>query len=82
MSEKKPIKLSQSVYEICKAYPQVKDILKAMGFQDIAKPGMLQTAGRFMTIPKGARMKNIPLESIKEKLVEQGFTPMEGENDE
>ena len=33
------------------------NILAEIGFVDILKPGMLNTAGRFMTIPKGAAMR-------------------------
>lgn len=58
----KVIDLSQSVYEICSENPEVVAIMKDLGFESIASPGMLQTAGRFMTIPKGAAMKQIPME--------------------
>jgi hypothetical protein len=34
---------------------------------------MLNTAGRFMTIPKGAKMKNINMEQIKERFQREGF---------
>ena len=34
---------------------------------------MLQTAGRYMTIPKGAQMKKIPLEKIIQSFENQGF---------
>ncbi|HPZ51913.1 MAG TPA: DUF1858 domain-containing protein, partial [Clostridia bacterium] len=37
------------------------------------KPGMLQTAGRFMTIPKGAKLKKIDLETIKKKFIDLGY---------
>jgi hypothetical protein len=45
-----------------------------IGFKEIAQPGMLQTAGRYMTIPKGARMKKIPLEEIVATFKANGFT--------
>ncbi len=38
--------------------------------------GMLQTAGRFMTLPNGARMKGIPLDVLRARLVEAGFEPV------
>jgi hypothetical protein len=34
---------------------------------------MLATAGRFMTIPKGAALKKIDLEVIKSMLTEHGY---------
>ena len=69
----KKINLSSTVYELCKGYPEIIEILVDLGFQDIMKTGMLQTAGRFMTIPKGAAMKKISIEQIKERFMEQGF---------
>ncbi|HPZ52307.1 MAG TPA: DUF1858 domain-containing protein, partial [Clostridia bacterium] len=50
----KVIDLNKTVFELCNEDPAIKDILADSGFTDITKPGMLQTAGRFMTIPKGA----------------------------
>lgn len=48
----KVINLNHTVYELYQEYPEILEILKELGFHDIVKPGMLQTAGRFMTIPK------------------------------
>jgi hypothetical protein len=69
----KVIDLSKSVFEICKEYPDVVVIMKDLGFDSITNPGMLQTAGRFMTIPKGAAMKGIPMEKIKEAFAAKGY---------
>jgi len=69
----KVIDLSKSVYEICKNYPEVVDIMKDLGFESITAPGMLNTAGRLMTIPKGAAMKHIPMEKIKEAFTAKGY---------
>lgn len=66
--------LSKSVYELVTAYPQLKDMMFDIGFKEINKPGMLQTAGRYMTIPTGARMKKIPLEEIVAAFKANGFT--------
>ncbi len=68
------IDLTKSVYEIVSLYPQVKEIMFEIGFKEIAQPGILQTAGRYMTIPKGARMKKIPLEEIVATFKANGFT--------
>ncbi|HHY41816.1 MAG TPA: DUF1858 domain-containing protein [Thermoanaerobacterales bacterium] len=69
----KVIDLSKSVYEICKNYPEVVDIMKDLGFESITAPGMLNTAGRLMTIPKGAARKHIPMEKIKEAFTAKGY---------
>ncbi|NLY43246.1 MAG: DUF1858 domain-containing protein [Clostridiaceae bacterium] len=74
----KTIDLSKSVHEICKQYPDVIEIMKGLGFESIANPGMLNTAGRFMTIPKGAAMKKIPMDKIKEAFENKGYRLVEG----
>lgn len=73
----KTIDLKNTVYEIYQKTPEILDVLFELGFQDIIKPGMLNTAGRFMTIPKGAAMKKINLESIKVRLEEKGYKVIE-----
>ena len=45
----KTVDLSKSVYEVCKKYPDIIEIMKKLGFESITNPGMLNTAGRFMT---------------------------------
>lgn len=73
----KSIDIQQTLFDLCKQYPEVISIMTSLGFENIAKPGMLQTAGRVMTIPKGCRMKNIPLETVIQKFEEQGFKIIE-----
>lgn len=75
----KIINLNHTVYELYQEHPEIVNILEGLGFHDIVKPGMIQTAGRFMTIPKGASMKKINLELVKNTLIEQGFQ-LEKEN--
>lgn len=53
----KLIDLRKTVYELCSADPEIMNIMVELGFEQLAKPGMLQSAGRFMTIPKGAKLK-------------------------
>ncbi|MFA5523600.1 MAG: DUF1858 domain-containing protein [Tissierellales bacterium] len=69
----KVISLNETIYELCTKYPEIKDILRELGFEDIANPIMMNTAGRIMTIQKGTQMKNFDIEKIKEKLKENGF---------
>jgi hypothetical protein len=70
----KTLDLTKSVFEICTQNPGVIDVLKAIGFENIANPAMLNTAGRFMTIPKGAVMKGIELDKIKEEFTKRGYS--------
>jgi len=71
--ERIPIDLNESVFALCSKYPDLVEILSALGFTDITKPGMLQSAGRFMTPAKGAALKHIPLEKILAALAERGY---------
>ena len=69
----KNIDLSKSIYELCKGDESIIPIMKELGFESITEPGMLNTVGRFMTIPKGAAMKNIDLEKIITTFIEKGY---------
>ncbi|MFV0412605.1 MAG: DUF1858 domain-containing protein [Oscillospiraceae bacterium] len=69
----KILDLESTVYELCTENVDVAEILKEAGFTDIASPLMLHTAGRVMTIPKGARFKNIDMEYIKEVFQRHGY---------
>lgn len=69
----KNMDLNKTVYELCNENPEIATILAELGFADILKPGMLQTMGRFMTIPKGAQAKRIDMESIKAAFKEKGY---------
>lgn len=73
----KTIDLSKSVYDLSREYPEVIEIMKQLGFESIGNPVMLKTAGRVMTIPKGAQTKGIPLETIKKTFAEHGFETTE-----
>lgn len=67
------IKSTVSVYDLVKTHPEVKEIMVELGFRDIVKPGMLQSAGRIMTIEKGAKMKNIDWKLIEKTFKEHGY---------
>ncbi|MFZ5988171.1 MAG: DUF1858 domain-containing protein [Bacillota bacterium] len=69
----KVIDLSKTVHDLCKENPEVVDVMRELGFESITNPAMLNTAGRFMTIPKGAVMKGIDLEKIKGEFVKRGY---------
>jgi hypothetical protein len=71
--EEKALDLSKTVYQLCTLDPQVMNILVKLGFSDIVKPGMLETAGRFMTIPKGAALKKIEMDRIRKEFADNGY---------
>ena len=70
----KEIDLNKSVYELCSQYPEILQIMQEIGFKDITNPAMLNTAGRFMTIFKGAAMKNIEIDIVKQAFEAKGFS--------
>lgn len=70
----KVIRLDKTVYELCTADPGILPILAEAGFSEVTKPGMLNTVGRFMTIPKGAAMRKIDLASVRRTFELHGCT--------
>lgn len=72
MNEKK-LDLKKTVYELANETPEVIEILKELGFENITNPVMMKTAGRVMTLPKGAAMKGMDLEKVKEAFRQKGF---------
>lgn len=70
----KVIDLSKTVYELFKEDPQVIEIMRELGFESISNPKMLNTVGRFMTITKGAEMKGIQIERIKDEFIKRGYS--------
>ncbi len=71
--EDKVLDLNKTVYELCAADSGIAKILAEVGFVDITKPGMLATAGRFMTVAKGAALKKINIETIKQAFIAHGY---------
>ncbi|AZS13188.1 DUF1858 domain-containing protein [Paenibacillus lutimineralis] len=70
----KVIDLSKTVYELCSSDPEVIEVMAELGFEQITQPGMLQSAGRFMTIPKGARLKKLDMDVIKRAFLDRGYS--------
>lgn len=73
MSDRKTLDLTRSVYNLCTSYPELKEVMASIGFDEITKPGRLQTMGRLMTIPKGCQSKGIALADVVSALQEAGF---------
>ena len=74
----KKLDLSKSVYDLVKEYPEVVDIMKSLGFSEITNKVMLNSVGKIMTIPKGAKMKGVSMIDIVGAFMKAGFT-LEGE---
>ncbi|NMB02724.1 MAG: DUF1858 domain-containing protein [Firmicutes bacterium] len=68
------IDLNKTIYELVQEFPELVEIMVELGFDRITNPTMLKTVGRVMTLPKGATMRSIDLETVKEKLIEKGYS--------
>jgi hypothetical protein len=77
MHEKKVLDLTKTVYELATEHPEFIEVMAANGFPEIALPGMPATAGRFMTVPKGAKLKGIDLAALRQAFAEKGFEVIE-----
>ncbi|WP_151737723.1 DUF1858 domain-containing protein ['Paenibacillus yunnanensis' Narsing Rao et al. 2020] len=73
----KTLSLQESVYDLVTRHPEITGIMVELGFHDIAKPGMLQTAGRFMNLSKGMKLKKIDPETVRQAFERHGFTIVE-----
>ncbi len=69
----KIIDLDRTVHSLTEEYPEIIDIMVDLGFDAIANPATRNTAGRFITIPNGARMQGIDLATIIATFEEHGF---------
>ena len=69
----KKIDFNKTVYELAAEYPELVDIMAGLGFTEIAKKPVLNSVGKIMTIPKGAKMKNIPMTDVIAALISNGF---------
>ncbi|PWL45227.1 MAG: hypothetical protein DBY44_00475 [Veillonellaceae bacterium] len=71
---KKIVNLNKTVYDLVQEFPEVKDILASLGFSKITSPMALKVMGRVMTLPKGAAMMGIPMETIIRAFASRGLT--------
>lgn len=76
----KNISINEPVASLVEKYPDLKNILKDIGFSEITNPLALSSVGKIVSIKKGAGIKNIDLDIIKEKLQEGGFNLIEDED--
>ena len=69
----KKLDLNKTVYELTQEYPELIEIMAGLGFTEITKKPMLYSVGKIMTIPKGAKMKNISMMDVVITLMGKGF---------
>lgn len=69
----KEIDANLSIYELTRAYPELIDILKDVGFAGVANPVARTTMGRVTTLAQGCEKHGIDLSEVVGKLREHGF---------
>lgn len=73
VKEMKEIDLNDTVFTIVSAYPEVRDALVKLGFEALKDDTMLHTAGRMMTLARGAKMMGIDQTEIVAVLERLGY---------
>ena len=79
---KKLINTNKNIYELCKEYPEIKNILSDLGFESINNPIMFNTMAKITTIDKASKIKNIDMKNIIKKFEENGFAFENNERNE
>ncbi len=69
----KTLDLTKTVYELCREDPDIVGIMREAGFHEVGDPVICATAGPFMTIPKGARLRRISLEKVLQLFRDRGY---------
>lgn len=69
----KKLDLNKTVFELTEQYPELIDIMAKLGFTEITKKPVLHSVGKIMTIPKGAKIKNISMMEVVTSLMANGF---------
>jgi DUF438 domain-containing protein len=78
---KKVIDLKKTVFELVNMYPEVADVLASQGLTEIRKKAVLNSVGKLMTIPKGAKLRKVGLNQIIEAFQTAGFKVVNVPND-
>lgn len=73
------ISLQDTVYDVIKTYPEVREILIDLGFTPLRDDAMLHTAGRMMTIGRAAKQFGLSYETIDHAMKIHGFQLKETE---
>lgn len=69
----KAIDLRKTVFELSEEHTDFIEIMKELGFSEITKTAMLHSVGKLMTLPRGAKMKDIPMDRIIGAFSEKGY---------
>jgi len=73
----KEISLNDTVYNLVKQYPEIREVIIGLGFEPLRSDKMLNTAGRIMTIGKALKRNDVPEDAFVEALAKNGFSVKE-----
>lgn len=60
------ISANETIYNLIKHHPVIKDIMKEAGFVHITNPVMLGSAGKVITLNSGIKMRKIAPDLIRD----------------
>ena len=69
----KQLDLKLTVAELIQTYPELREILNDLGFSKILNPMALKAMGNIMTLPRGAAVRNVPMDKVIAALSAHGF---------
>lgn len=76
------IDLTIPVKQVIDAHPEIVDILVDLGFSPLANPAMRNTVGKIVSLEKGCKMINLPIEKLITELNWNGYTIKRGEEND
>ncbi|MDD5886957.1 MAG: DUF438 domain-containing protein, partial [Oscillospiraceae bacterium] len=69
----KTLDMRKCVADLVEEDPEVKNIMKELGFKQITSKAALKFMGKTMTIPKGSAVKGIPMDKIVKAFQDHGY---------
>lgn len=69
----KQINKTDTVFILSQKYPEVIDLLVEFGFNQIKSPQMIATAGKFMTLEKGCKLRGFDYSDLANFLKTKGY---------
>lgn len=76
------IDLTIPVKQVIDAHPEIVDILVDLGFSPLANPAMRNTVGKVVSLEKGCKMINLPIEQLINELSWNGYSIKRGEEND
>ena len=73
------VDFNRPVKQVLDSHPELLDILVDLGFKPLANPAMRQSVGKVVTLKKGCKLINLPLEQLVNELQWNGYTVIGGD---